>query len=231
MTVEPVAAFSRERQSLARVAPVESEVTSPCTGVCAYDETTGWCFGCGRTQAEIGGWRAAPKAERAAVWPALAARLTRLGVTVRRPLLSPAALRRRLRDTLSKPGGCWVVGLHGALAEVPTPTCTVGGTVTTVVAHGLGGALWFHLSEHARRLESYGPDGRMTVLILAAQQLRLKEDVATGRSEIGRDAAAHDPSARGDVLFDLGLGLTARPSRRWRLSSMSTRRSGRPTRR
>jgi predicted Fe-S protein YdhL (DUF1289 family) len=29
---------------------------SPCTDVCAIDEDTGWCIGCGRTMQEIATW-------------------------------------------------------------------------------------------------------------------------------------------------------------------------------
>lgn len=28
----------------------------PCVGVCKSDETTGWCYGCGRTDEEIKEW-------------------------------------------------------------------------------------------------------------------------------------------------------------------------------
>lgn len=30
---------------------------SPCVGVCAMDQDTGWCFGCGRTDVEIKDWQ------------------------------------------------------------------------------------------------------------------------------------------------------------------------------
>ncbi|WP_183437304.1 DUF1289 domain-containing protein [Methylobacterium sp. R2-1] len=29
----------------------------PCTGVCQFDNRTGWCAGCGRTMSEIKAWR------------------------------------------------------------------------------------------------------------------------------------------------------------------------------
>lgn len=29
---------------------------SPCTDVCAIDDDTGWCIGCGRTMSEIASW-------------------------------------------------------------------------------------------------------------------------------------------------------------------------------
>lgn len=33
-----------------------SLIESPCVKVCAIDAATGWCLGCGRSMAEIGGW-------------------------------------------------------------------------------------------------------------------------------------------------------------------------------
>lgn len=31
-------------------------IESPCILVCSIDDTTGYCFGCGRTKDEIGAW-------------------------------------------------------------------------------------------------------------------------------------------------------------------------------
>ena len=33
-----------------------ADIKTPCIKVCAVDAKTGWCLGCGRTLAEIGGW-------------------------------------------------------------------------------------------------------------------------------------------------------------------------------
>jgi uncharacterized protein len=52
-----------------------SVIESPCILVCSIDRTTGYCFGCGRTQPEIGGWIAMAPAERRAVMAELPARL------------------------------------------------------------------------------------------------------------------------------------------------------------
>ncbi len=48
---------------------------SPCILVCSIDMKTGYCFGCGRTRDEIGGWIDYSDAERHAIMDALAARL------------------------------------------------------------------------------------------------------------------------------------------------------------
>lgn len=52
-----------------------SAIESPCILVCSIDRTTGYCFGCGRTQIEIGHWIAMSPAERRTVMAELPARL------------------------------------------------------------------------------------------------------------------------------------------------------------
>lgn len=52
-----------------------TEIDSPCILVCSIDLNTGYCFGCGRTRAEIASWIGMTKAERRAVMEALPARL------------------------------------------------------------------------------------------------------------------------------------------------------------
>jgi hypothetical protein len=53
---------------------------SPCIKVCSLHWGTGWCFGCGRTGAEIVNWLKFGEAERDAVLAALPARLAGLGL-------------------------------------------------------------------------------------------------------------------------------------------------------
>ncbi|MDY6963775.1 DUF1289 domain-containing protein [Pseudorhizobium marinum] len=48
---------------------------SPCVLLCAIDDTTGFCFGCGRTRDEIAGWMAFSDAERQSLMDTLPARL------------------------------------------------------------------------------------------------------------------------------------------------------------
>lgn len=47
----------------------------PCILVCSMDDKTGYCFGCGRTREEIGGWIGYTSAERRDIMEALPARL------------------------------------------------------------------------------------------------------------------------------------------------------------
>lgn len=48
---------------------------SPCILVCSIDDVTGYCFGCGRTRDEIGGWTLYTSEQRRAIMAALPARL------------------------------------------------------------------------------------------------------------------------------------------------------------
>lgn len=48
-----------------------TEVSSPCTGVCALDAGTGVCRGCKRTIEEIVAWPTLDKAQKQAVWARL----------------------------------------------------------------------------------------------------------------------------------------------------------------
>lgn len=50
-------------------------IESPCVLTCAIDDKTGYCFGCGRTKAEIGDWLTMQPMQRRAVMETLAARL------------------------------------------------------------------------------------------------------------------------------------------------------------
>lgn len=45
----------------------ESEVQSPCIGVCSMDDSTGFCLGCYRTMDEIQGWWDLDNAQKLAV--------------------------------------------------------------------------------------------------------------------------------------------------------------------
>lgn len=50
-------------------------IESPCILICSIDQTTGYCFGCGRTREEIGAWTSMTPQERRETMALLAARL------------------------------------------------------------------------------------------------------------------------------------------------------------
>ena len=53
-------------------------MASPCIDVCRYDETTGWCLGCGMAKPEKKQWKK-DRETRPAIRAALAERLAALG--------------------------------------------------------------------------------------------------------------------------------------------------------
>ncbi|SOE08673.1 hypothetical protein SAMN05877838_0402 [Hoeflea halophila] len=50
-------------------------IESPCILICSIDDTTGFCFGCGRTRDEIAGWTGYSPETRRVVMAELPARL------------------------------------------------------------------------------------------------------------------------------------------------------------
>ena len=64
---------------------------TPCIQTCVIDPVTGFCIGCGRTGAEVGGWIAMTPAERRAVMAALPERLRTMTSREARPRRSVRA--------------------------------------------------------------------------------------------------------------------------------------------
>lgn len=50
-------------------------IETPCVKICVIDTVTGFCIGCGRTGAEIGGWLAMPPPQRRDIMATLPERL------------------------------------------------------------------------------------------------------------------------------------------------------------
>lgn len=73
-------------------------IESPCILVCSIDLKTGYCFGCGRTSAEISAWISYSPDERRGVMAELPARLE----TVER---KPRRETKRRRLARLKSGG------------------------------------------------------------------------------------------------------------------------------
>src|SRR5215470_13688115 len=92
---------------------------SPCVGICKLYDKTGFCLGCGRTGAEIGGWMSMGEPERDAVWRRLPERLASLAVRVRLLPWTRDELIDWARDTIEARKGSWVTGVPGAVAEFP----------------------------------------------------------------------------------------------------------------
>ena len=53
---------------------MSDDIDSPCTGICAVDQQSGWCRGCHRTLTEISYWMTYTRTEKLAVLGKIAQR-------------------------------------------------------------------------------------------------------------------------------------------------------------
>jgi uncharacterized protein len=65
-------------------APDSQDIETPCVKLCVVDPDSGFCIGCGRTPAEIGGWIAMTATERREVMAKLDQRMDSLTRSKRR---------------------------------------------------------------------------------------------------------------------------------------------------
>ncbi|MEL6646822.1 MAG: DUF1289 domain-containing protein [Pseudomonadota bacterium] len=184
-------------------------ITSPCTGICKLDETTGWCLGCGRTGDEIAGWRGLPGEDRDDVWTQIPERLTQLGVACRRLPWSTEDIRAFVARTCAQPGGTWLMGVVGAVAEYVVPPAAVAKIThdgDAIVARTQNGALRMTINDTVRAL-TFDPPGLASAprVVLAVKREAGRLPVAPGLSELGEDDQALLPDSA-TRLFDLGLG-------------------------
>lgn len=77
-----------------------THIESPCILVCSIDSRTGYCFGCGRTRAEIADWLSMTAGQRRAVMEELEGRLRSVERKPRRE-----TRRRRLARLRAEGGG------------------------------------------------------------------------------------------------------------------------------
>ena len=68
---------------------------TPCILVCSIDQNTGYCFGCGRTSAEIGAWMNYSYDERRQIMEMLPERLTKVERKPRRETRRQRMARER----------------------------------------------------------------------------------------------------------------------------------------
>ena len=184
-------------------------LTSPCTGICKLDETTGWCLGCGRTGDEIGGWRGLPEPQRDHVWAQIPDRLGQLGVAFRRLPWTTEDIRSFVTQSCEEKRGTWVMGVLGAVAEfVVPPSAPVDMKMRDedIVAHTPTGAMCMTINDDIRAV-TFDPPGlkKAPTVVLAVKRERGRLQVADGISDLGQDADALIPEAA-TQLYDLGLG-------------------------
>ena len=70
-------------------------IESPCILICSIDMATGYCFGCGRTREEIGGWIGMTAEARRGIMGDLPARLATMERRPRRETRRSRMARER----------------------------------------------------------------------------------------------------------------------------------------
>lgn len=183
-------------------------VTSPCTGICKLDDTTGWCLGCGRSGDEIGGWGGLGEPARDLVWEAIPGRLKALGVACRRLPWTSEDIRSFVVTSLEEGEGTWVMGVVGAVAEftaAPGESVTVSRDGNQITAQTRNGAIRMTLGDDVRALTFDPPGmGPQPRIVLAVKRDRGRLPVADGIADLGYDQAALIAEP-GSTLVDLGL--------------------------
>ncbi len=114
-----------------------------------------------------------------------------------------------LRAHLREPTSSWSVGEFGVLAEFHHASAPTGGGAG-LVAITQGGALRVHPIEGVRVLayETPSPNPRLWNhgIAFCLPEAQAVMDARSGVTEVGADGDAIDAAARGERLFDLGLG-------------------------
>ena len=72
------------------------EIKTPCILVCSIDVNSGFCFGCGRTRAEIANWLSMTSLQRETVMNQLPARLEQVERRPRRETRRARIARQRM---------------------------------------------------------------------------------------------------------------------------------------
>ena len=72
------------------------EIKTPCILVCSSDVNSGFCFGCGRTRAEIANWLSMTSLQRETVMNQLPARLEQVERRPRRETRRARIARQRM---------------------------------------------------------------------------------------------------------------------------------------
>jgi predicted Fe-S protein YdhL (DUF1289 family) len=182
-------------------------IASPCIGVCRIDERSGLCLGCARTRDEIATWREMPQDRRQLTWAELPERRKNLGLDIHRLNWGTKDIRSFVTETL-RPGGTWITGVLGAVAEF----CLGEGEAYEIETDSNlvrvlspRGAISFHIGENLRAL-SFGSMSGREIIVLAMPRGEAKSFPGEGLVCLGPDRDAIRERARDEILYDFGLG-------------------------
>jgi predicted Fe-S protein YdhL (DUF1289 family) len=184
---------------------------SPCIGACAIDPANGLCAGCARTGDEIALWGSADAAIRASIWVELPARAAALGLPLRRLAWREGDLLDHMERLFRDAAGAFVVGIHGAVAEVmrvPDEDFQALRDGLVLTLRTRRAAIRLEAPAHLTAFELFRA-GAAPVLALAVPAGRLGPDGPSALTALGPDTGALLPRDAGGARFDLGLGRRA----------------------
>jgi predicted Fe-S protein YdhL (DUF1289 family) len=182
-------------------------IASPCIGICRIDERSGLCLGCARTGDEIAMWGEMPQNGRQSVWVELPERRKNLGLNIHRLNWETQDIQSFVSETL-RPGGTWITGVLGAVAEFSLgedEVCEIETDANLLRAFSPRGAISFHIGENLRAL-SFGSMSRQEIIVLALPRSEAKSFPGEGLVCLGPDRDAIREGARDEILYDFGLG-------------------------
>lgn len=184
---------------------------SPCIGACALSETSGLCTGCARTRDEIAMWGSADEAARRRVWDELPGRAAALGLTVRRLPWRGAQLLDEVEHRFATAAGAFVVGVHGAVAEIlraPEENHDVERDDLTLTLRTRRCALRIEAPAFLTAFEIQRGE-RAPLIALAVPAGRAGPAGPTVLTALGPDHGALLARDAGGARFDMGLGRKA----------------------
>lgn len=177
---------------------------SPCIGLCQLDSATGLCAGCARSGAEIGAWRDATDAFRAAVWDEIPSRAPRIGLGAWLLPWGSEAILGFVTQSLGAGGACALgFGPAGVFRGPPDRIVRDGAAVLALTAEA---GLRLTADPFVRAFG--GPGGAVA---LGLPRARLGATTPASGPASGPDAGALRPEDRGRQRADLGA---ARPGGR-----------------
>lgn len=184
---------------------------SPCIGACLLDAARDLCRGCGRTRGEIALWGSADETTRRRIWAELPDRAAALGLAARRLSWRGAELLDEVERRFAGSSGTFVVGVHGAVAEVlrdPGEEYEAIRDGLTLVLRTRRAALRVEALPHLAALELKRPGGA-PLIALAVREGHAGLAGPSALAALGPDRDALLPRDAGGVRFDVGLGRAA----------------------
>ena len=146
------------------------------------------------------------------IWAELPERRAKLGIALHQTAWTPTEIRSFVSESLQFRRGTWVVGVYGAVAEF-----SIGSEEPFdfdqgerhVAATTARGAIRFEITDRVRVLALMATVGlaRRELVVLAVPCPPAEPRKSTGLLSLGPDLASIRESDRGELLFDLGIGI------------------------